>query len=421
MYCRFCGKEIKDQAKFCGFCGNTQNPLQEAPEKKQPNILGCVFGLLFIFGGILPYLLQGGSEAYQAYNFYISSVTSRSDITYASAVCFQKFYNILPPLFYFSSSALSVYAGLLLIKGEPHIKRPLVFCFIVHILSVVYTGVVNLLVFCAPRSVVSLFTPSLSVMEAAEELIRAEPDLLYYYQDQAFRRLVISIVLIVLVVVFLSIHKRSAVSPVTDEKKSSCIGGILMILSLALLSIIGSILSASSTSAYGMDALSAYSTATQAFSLKISPAVIYIFMVLMALAVFFTRIKRWILTLPTAGVIGLLTLVVCLLAKSLLGDNDPPPSIFAMTLRYFRGFTVNNAAILMSIFCWFNALSRNRIPKWLQVALPVSVPVIYTAFQLIMGAIFRFRAGTSFGVLFISLLTIFLSLLVHIKESRLRE
>lgn len=410
MYCRFCGKEIKDQAKFCGFCGNPQELPKEPAVKNRPNILGCVFGLLFILGGILPYLLRGD---YEAYNFYISSLASRSDVTYAAFVGLRNFYNLLLPLFSFASSALSVYAGLLLIKGEPHIKRPLVFCFIVHILSVVYTGVVNLLVYCAPRFVVSLFSPNPSVLEAAEELIHSEPELLSYYQDQAFRRLIISIVLIVLALVFLSNKKRSAAK---DEKKSACLGGILMILSLALLSVIGSFVSSFSASAYGSAALSAYSMAAQAFSMKISPVVIYLFLALMALGVFFTRGKRWILMLPTIGVIALSALGVCLFSKVLLRDFYISEEIFSMTLSFFRGFVINNAAVLIAIFCWFNTLARNRIPKWLQIALPVSVPIICIAVQLLMGALLHLRTGISFGVLFVSFLTILLSLLVDTKS-----
>lgn len=414
MFCRFCGKEIKDQAKFCGFCGNSQELPKEPAAKNPSNILNYVFGFLFILGGILPYLLPGD---YEAYNYYISSLASRSDVTYAAAVCFQKFYNFLAPLFCFSSSALSVYVGLQLIKRDQNLKLPLVFCFIVHILSVIFTGVVNLLVYFAPRFAVSLFTPNPSVLEAAEELIRSEPDLLSYYQDQAFRRLIISIVLIVLALIFLSSKKRSVVK---DEKKPSCIGGILMILSLALLSVIGSPLSAAFMSIRGASPLAAYSAATQSISLTISPAVLYIFMVLMAIGVFFTRTKRWILTLSTAGAIGLLTLLVCLFAKSLIGD-DLPASMFAMTLRYFRGFLINSAAILIAMFCWFNALSRNRIPKWLQIALPVSVPILYVFGSPFAKESLYYHFGISFIVLFISLLTILLSLLVRSKESKLQK
>ena len=421
MYCRFCGKEIKDHAKFCGICGNPQNFTVESTAKKQSNVLYYVFGILFILGGILPFLLQGGSEAYQAYNFYISSLASRSETTYVSAVCFQKLYNFLAPLFYFSSSAISVYVGLLLIKREQKLKLPLVFCFTVHILSVFYTGVINLLVYCAPKFVVSLFTPVPSIMEAAEELIRSEPDLLYYYQDQAIRRLFISIVLITLTVVLLSLRKRRELSPVKDEKKSSCIGGILMILSISLLSVIGSGLSTSSITMYGEYALSAHSAAKESFSLTISPAVFFMFMILMAMGVIFTRTKRWILTLSTAGAIGLLTLLVCLFARPLIGEDDLPASLFAMTLRFFRGFTINNAAILIAMFCWFNALSRNTIPKWLQIALPVSVPIIYVFGNPFARTSLYYKFGISFVVLFISLLTILLSLLVRTKENKLQE
>ena len=415
MFCRFCGKEIKDQAKFCGFCGNSQELPKEPAAKKPINILNCVFGLLFILGGILPYLLPGD---YEAYNYYISSLASRSDVTYAAAVCFQKFYNFLAPLFYFSSSALSVYVGLQLIKRDQNLKLPLVFCFIVHILSVIFTGVVNLLVYFAPRFAVSLFTPNPSVLEAAEELIRSEPDLLSYYQDQAFRRLIISIVLIVLALIFLSSKKRSAVK---DEKKPSCIGGILMILSLALLSVIGNPLSALSMSIRGSSHLLSYSAAGQSMSLTISPAALYIFMVLMAIGVFFTRTKRWILTLSTAGAIGLLTLLVCLFARLLIEEDDLPASLFALTLSFFRGFTINSAAILIAMFCWFNALSRNRIPKWLQIALPVSVPILYVFGSPFAKESLYYQFGISFIVLFISLLTILLSLLVRSKESKLQK
>ena len=117
MYCRFCGTEISNQSRFCSSCGKPQDLTKRPAENIWPTVLCYIIGILFIIGGVLPYLLQ---RDLAEYNVYISLLhTKYSSPTEIAAIsCFTQFSSFLSPLFYFSSSVLAIYIGLLILKKE---------------------------------------------------------------------------------------------------------------------------------------------------------------------------------------------------------------------------------------------------------------------------------------------------------------
>ena len=107
MYCPFCRTEINNQSKFCGACGKAQISTNIVATSIWPKFFCYIIGALFIIGGILPYLLQGDLEEYNAYisSLYVQS-TLPAEISAIS--CFRQFSSFLSPLFYFSSSIITI-------------------------------------------------------------------------------------------------------------------------------------------------------------------------------------------------------------------------------------------------------------------------------------------------------------------------
>jgi len=413
MYCRFCRTEISNQSRFCSSCGKPQDSIKKTAANIWPTVLCYIIGVLFVIGGVLPYLLQGDLAEYNA---YISLLyTKYSSPTAISAIsCFTQFSSFLSPLFYFSSSVLAIYIGLLILKKESKPTAPAIACAIVHIVSIIYSGVINLLIYGAPKFVLSLYTSEASIITAGEDIINSESDMLYYYQDNAICRLIVSVILIALVVVFLFIKKRYMNTTTNDNTNASSIGNVIMILSISVLSVVSTVLSISLAGYYyGNYAVAADSVANLSFDLNISFAVILMFIIIISIAVLFTRIKRWILAIPTISIIAILGFVAFLFSNMLIKDSNTPAEVFAIATNNFRGLIISSAVILIAMFYWFSSVSRNKIPMWLQIVLPLSLPIIYVVIEIITNTILHLNLGISCGLVGIALITVIVSLLVR--------
>ena len=420
MYCHFCGAEISNQSKFCSICGKSQATVTKSERNIWPTVLCYIIGVVFVMGGVLPYLLQGD---WAEYNAYISSLyTKYSSPTEISAIsCFSHFSSILSPLFYFSSSVLAIYIGLLILKKEAKSTVPTIACTIVHILSIIYSGVINLLIYATPGFVLSLYTSEAAVITAGENIINSEPEMLYYYQDNAVYRLIISGILIAFAVIFLFIKKRYMNTATNDNAKTSSIGSVLMILSVSVLSVISNVLSTTLAGiCHGNYGVAANSVATLSFDLNISFAVILMFIIIISIAVLFTRIKRWILAIPTISIIAILGFVAFLFSNMLIKDLNTSAEVFAIATNNFRGLIISSAVILIAMFYWFSSVSRNKIPMWLQIVLPLSLPIIYVVIEVITNTILHLNLGISCGLVGIALITVIVSLLVNSNTNSLK-
>lgn len=412
MYCRFCGTEISNQSRFCSSCGKPQDAIKRPAIKIWPTVLCYIIGVLFVIGGVLPYLLQGDLLEYNA---YISSLYTRysSPAEIAAISCFTQFSSFLSPLFYFSSSVLAIYTGLLILKKSES-ATPAIACTIVHILSIIYSGVTNLLIYATPKFVLSLYTSEASIITAGEDIINSEPNMLYYYQGNAICRLIVSVILIALVVVFLFIKKRYLNATTNDNTNASSIGNVIMILSISVLSVVSTVLSTSLAGYYyGNYAVAANSVANLSFELNISFAVIFIFIIIISIAALFNRVKRWILAIPTISIIAILGIVAFLFSNILLQDLNTPAEVFALASNNFRGLIISSAVILIAMFYWFSSVSRNKIPMWLQIVFPLSLPIIYVGIEVITNIILHLNLGISCGLIGVALITVIISLLVN--------
>lgn len=412
MLCPFCKTEINDNYKSCVSCGNSLNTTLNTSPNHVALFLRYLVGVLFIVGGFLPYLLLG--DLYEYYT-YFESFGYLGDRALAAASIFSKFSSFLSPFFYFSSSVLAIYTGLLIIKNSDTTVI-LLTCSLAHAVSIIYSGVINLLIFFFPRSVLSAYTSDPSVIDAGEEIIQSEPDLLYYYQDDAIRRLIISVALILFAFLLIFIKKRYMNHTAQKSIEVSSIGNILMILSLSLIAVISPITN-SLKSHYGIAVNYASSVAKSVYDLNISLIVIFLFIAIIGVSVIFTRVKRWIIMIPVVGIIVILGFIAFLFSNLFIQDFTADPVIFDITSIIFRGLIISSVVTLTAMFCWFSSASKNLIPKWLQIALPLSLPLIYICAEVPLHS----TPGISFGSISVSLITIILSLFVRTKANKIQN
>ena len=93
-----------------------------------------------------------------------------------------------------------------------------------------------------------------------------------------------------------------------------------------------------------------------------------------------------------------------------------PAEVFAIASNSFRGLIISSAVVLIAMFYWFSSVSKNKIPTWLQIALPLSLPIIYIVIEVITKPVLHLNLGTSWGLVVIALITVIVSLLVNLKE-----
>lgn len=87
MYCKYCGKEIKNNSNYCEHCGKKQ----DSKEKSSSNFVP--FGLYVIWVCFNLYLLTGFKYHYASKFFY--PFTTRTNVApgYASSTFNQKYYD----------------------------------------------------------------------------------------------------------------------------------------------------------------------------------------------------------------------------------------------------------------------------------------------------------------------------------------
>lgn len=412
MYCHSCGHEIADDSRFCSSCGQTLNAPPQNTQMAQKGFLYYLFGALFILGGILPYLLMENEAAYSRY--LISMYSKYSVYAVAAVSCLTQFGTLLTPLFRFSSCLLSIYLGLLLIKKESHLATPLNACVILHILTIVYLAVVNMMICHFPRTALSIYVHDPNIIDIGEKLIKTDPNLLSFYQDAWVRQFIISMVLILLAGVFGWIYKRHAGNLTGNHSKPATAGIISMIVSIPALPIVSSLFPAAFGNFTHFTAANAL--AKSAFNQSFSSAVLFAFIVIVGIVFIFNNAKRWILAVPTIGLTVALGFLAITFSYACIVDIGAPADVIAIAEDILDGLIIASVAILIAMFFWFHAVSKNKIPTWLQIALPASLPFLYVGIER-AAVSFHVAPGYSFGLLSIAFLTSLVSLLVCTRKT----
>ncbi len=418
MYCPFCGKELSGEYKFCYFCGGR---LTE-PEKPKPNTkmkaICWAFGALLILCGIMPYVMQ---ESLADYNSYLSRFYAKlpGEDAVAAVSALVQFANLPSNLFYFSSSMLAVFAGLLLLRRELKATIALIACAAFNLLSIVSTFFTNILVCYAPGAVISIYANDNDIIEAGIELIKDDIRFLSYSQDLAFKRIFLSIVAIAISLLFVLLKRKLTDANALQENNISAAGGALMILALSSLSFLRSNVSFVLISKFfGLQATIVSSLSHSTFSQYFLPVCIYAAFFILAVAVLSGKIPAWIVAVPTSFLIILLGGVGFLAAKPILVEADTYDYIFSYVLNNLRSITICAALILIAFTLWMCAISRGKLPLGLQIALPVAIPIVYIILEFFFKIILIWNMRIPFSVIVIALAISLISAFVDCRKKK---
>ncbi|MBQ3088312.1 MAG: zinc ribbon domain-containing protein [Clostridia bacterium] len=414
MYCRFCGKEKPDSAKFCGYCGKSESEKFSKffSLSNKSDLLIYILGVAFILVGFLPYLLQKDTPVYQ------NAVWSQKfgNLGFASIISFRNFYSLFTSVFYASSSAFAIYTGFLLFKKEINMKSALIINTIIHSLSVIASIVLNILVFSFPKEVLIFLNSPESIIEKGAEIIDNHPYVLSCDQHNAIVRAITSVIIIALSLFFIFSKKQYAQHLSLKHKKTFPIGGFLMLLSLPILSILSGIISNYIGSIYGEYEIGALSSAQSAFNLTFSEIETWLVWIVIAIAIFFNKAKKVAVLIPTISILLLLGTIAFLLSNTILQAFNTPAEIFGLSIQYLRFIIIAHTVSLISSFFWFYYISKNQVPKWLQITLPVSIPIIYIIIEYVFSCIMKLKLFYGGCNIIIYLITIFVPLFFRLKQ-----
>lgn len=397
MQCRYCGAVIDNPFGFCTVCGKLTDSNQKSFLNIGAKALYYIFAICFIVGGAFPCLIQG--VAGDLVLSFFARTASHSEMAAFSSLA--QTLSAFSPWFFLPASLIAVYVGLLLLKNECKHTVPIILCGVLNAVSAVYTLAVNLLVFCFPQFVLSLYGADESVIAAGVEILRTKPYLLLLYQTDTFLRLNISIVLILLAAALVLVTKDMR-RKIRKSARIPSVGNIVMIFSISFAAPIGTLLFNNLVANASSTAAAANALANQSFGHN---AVLTAFLLVISLAVIFNRTKRWILALPTVGSVLLLALTALLLTNVLVRDVQASAEVTALAAAYFRGLVIGSAVFLIAAFCWFGAVANKRISMWLQIAWPVLLPLVYLIVELFCLLLLHMYHGISYGALVACLLT----------------
>lgn len=420
MRCRFCGKELSDTANFCDNCGRvvTQsngnaNGVVTSYNAGRP-AFPYVIGVLFLIGGVLPYLIRQDMVEYNAYlsSFYQSAAVMAAISTLRS------FITVTSLLFYFSSSAFSVFCGILFFKTGANLRRNIMACMISHLASLLYSGSVALSIIIFPQSVVSLFIQAPDVSAAAASIMRSEPGLLYVYWNAMLYRAVISVALVAASAAFLYNDKKGQTAGETGRSEYQTVGIAVMIPVLALFGFSQLVIQSRLLDYFGDVAVAAGVAANLAFVSNYGTICVFLMFSFMIISVVFSKTKKWLISLPVIGVVVILGIKASFSALVILNDYAVMPDVLQLSVTIFRRLAFSSAAMLIAVFLWFVSVARNKIPVWLQILLPVSLPVIYYILETAGASMLNFIPGF-IGLCGISLLMITVSELDDIRKIKI--
>lgn len=418
MYCPFCGNKLDGEHKFCYYCGGR---LIE-PEKPKPNTkmkaICWAFGALLILCGIMPYVMQGSLADYNSYLSRFYAKLPGADAVAAVSALMQ-FAGLPSVLFYFSSSMLAVFAGLMLLRRELKATLALIACAAFNLLSIISTFLTNILVCYAPGAIISIYANDDDIIEAGIGLVESDLRFLSYYQDMAFKRIFLSIVAIAISLLFVLLKRKLTDANALQENNISATGGALMILSLSSLSFLRSNVSFLLISKFfGQQATTISSLSHSIFNQYYLDVCIFAAFAVLAIAVLSGKIPAWIVAVPTSFLTLLLGGVGFLAAKPILVEQQFDDSLIMYVLNNLRSITVGAAMILIAFALWMCAISRGKLPIGLQIALPVAIPIVYIILEFFFKALLMWNKRIPFSVIIIALAISLISSIVDCRKKQ---
>jgi len=412
MYCHFCGNAITDDGKFCGYCGKQIKSFSPSLLNSS-GLIFYILGAVFILSGIIPYFLKPDLTHLLPIWFNKFGISGYTAIAY-----FKNFTSLCTSASYTVSSAFALYTGFLLLKREVNPKGCFIACTIVHSLSVINSFIANILVFSLPKFVLSLFVSDNSIISEGLKIIEKHPSVFSSYQFEALGRLIISAIIISLSLVFLC-SKKQCFKPLNIKNTPFPIGGFLMLYVIPVISLARDLYSSLLYRYFiGPDEIAGAGSANSIFSYYFNEICICLFWAIIAIMVFFNKSKKSVILIPTICITTLLVIIALLLSGKLLMENNTPAHIYMLAKEYLISDIIDHTVFLLSLIFWFYYISRNKMPKWFQITLPITIPFIYVILDFIFIVLLHSLSHDWCVQTIVSLIIILLPLVFSSKKQQ---
>lgn len=385
------------------------------PSSRNTKILRYAIGIIFLLGGILPYLLPKNDPIYtqKFVDFCLASYIPPSTahvVTYFLI----RFATAFSSVVFFPASMLAVYSGFLILKHEHPPKAPLIACGIMQALSIVYGITINTLIYRHTDFVLaSVGAPSGEFLSVANILLSTFPDLLQPYQSEWICRGVIAVPLIALVVLLLLQQKRvngpaNIKVPVT--------GIITMLFALPLI-YSSQYMTYLANGSFSNEILNAQNTAANVLSENYDIVFLMGIALMLGTSVFVHRPRSalavtivWLAVFFIMGLLSIFSAETLLLKHTRTFHKETP----AILKQYLLGGTL----LMASLPLWFYAVAQDRIPVVLQALVPLALLLIYLTTDIFGIICFKPSADKIFGLINTSAAIILASILPGIKAKQ---
>lgn len=404
MFCQNCGNKLDGSGRFCAVCGKAILPPQQ---KKNPR-LPLLLGLLLLVGGLLPLFLHFGADPY-AVLVYELHLKNYSYHAISALAALRNFAAWGESFLSFCCSGFCVLTGALLLKCRHNSRRMLLLTAVFLGLQLLRSTAVALIITAAPRWVMSLFVVYEPAIDHGILLLEQESGILSALLPHFWVRLLLAGALLGLCIFGLIKGAKSLTRP-----RYGTLGIALMLPMVTFASsLVQNAFSMVLANTKGDMAVAACSLANAAFSRYVGTACALLLCLWILLAVFTAEKKAWITVLPAVGTVLLLSAVACLMTETMLAQMDTPKEVYVMALERLFGLILNALVMLIALFLWFNAVAKQRLPLWLQILLPVALPLICIFWEGITVSALQWDFGFSFGLLRCAWILSAISLLVR--------
>ena len=385
MHCAQCGVAVSDTADFCHACGaSTASKLYAQTSTKQ-TILYYIFGSVLILCGLFPLIFRGNHSSFSTYldQLYSRYGYSSACVTVVSVVAF--ILTNIPNALVYLSCSLTIVSGFLLLRRCHNVRGILIVTAVAQFLSLLCMSILWDLLYQSPNDILSRYVSSSSdpyFLSDCVQILNNEPYLLNFYREVATARNIVTIVVVLSVVVFLSLARPHTENKRLLPTRVPHLGIVLMLLCLSLFNYLSS--SSSWVTEYGNVFYSTYLISVNAFHYYCKLSLMLLLPGIAGLCILTPNVKKRRVVLPTVLTLLALGAVTFLLSNTLCRSLNVPSQYYSNAVILFGRYAIGATAILLGAFFWFRAVVQGRASVTLQIIIFLASLLVYFLAEYIL-------------------------------------
>jgi len=417
MYCPNCGSRIPDDAVFCGNCGapaagsqapanpgpqaSYQQPYQQPAAPYQPTVpyqqpaapyqpvtpyqqyapvsapavpqrsgsdtLRMIFGIVLIVCGLIPYLFLTSTSI--ALSNAITQAAAYGDVPVAVISALSAFFNMTDALLRFPTRMLTILTGIVLLLNRWKPKGAAITCAVFNLLYTLLTFLSAMIVQAMPEMILSLYSDKLRNSGIIQAL---------RLQDIIWQTALPQLLLCLLVAgfcfgfLFCKVQTRQAYR---DRSVSNL---YILFPCLALLRFFVNILPTILSSFFiGNAAMAGWSNANAVVNNQMGTILLWGIIAITVLCVVLRKLPFGWTALAVACIAILSAVLVQPGVTKFILAMGMPAEYLAYAMDYSRTILWSSALMLAAVFVWIAAITRNRVPLWLQWVLSCAIIPVY--------------------------------------------